>query len=205
MSKQSAQILDGVRRVFWDMDGTIIDSEPLHYEAFRRTLLPHVLSAEQYASFFYGTTDLEGFVAIHAALGTPPPGAWQEFLATKQRLFTELLASEIPVLPGVDAILAEVAARNIPQCVFTSSDEVTASRMLRAAGVHHWFDAVLSAEAAGSKRTRSTYDALVLQFGLVPQDCLLLDDNDQVLDTAARAGWRTYATQPATWALQLAV
>src|SRR5258706_6967583 len=58
-------ILDNMnyKAVLFDMDGVIVDSEPLHVAAFQATLknYGHDLTGEQYKQHFAGRTDEAGF------------------------------------------------------------------------------------------------------------------------------------------------
>ena len=54
MGDEMTGVLSGIRAVFWDNDGVLVDTEPLYYQATRETLatVGIELTPEQYYQFF---------------------------------------------------------------------------------------------------------------------------------------------------------
>ena len=91
---------EGIEAVIFDMDGVLVDSEPLHMDATRRLLATYGVGYSQEANEeFIGFTDVEIFTILRARHGLLPG---TDVLA---RQFAEhliaLLRREAVPLPGV--------------------------------------------------------------------------------------------------------
>ena len=98
--------------VIFDMDGVIVDSEPLHERAFR-----HVLAEIGYAEThgidfpsYYGKSDVH--VWRDFIDRQQPPHTLPELLSRKEKHFETLLPAERPIFPGLPEMLVRTAARD---------------------------------------------------------------------------------------------
>ena len=92
--------------IIFDMDGVIVDSEPLHERAFREVLEEIGYGRSHGIDFpaYYGMSDLvvwRDFMARHR-----PPQSLEELLARKEEKFTALLQREEPIFDGLPELLA---------------------------------------------------------------------------------------------------
>src|SRR5437773_9558333 len=86
--------------IIFDMDGVIVDSEPLHERAFREVLAEIGFGQTHGIDFpaYYGKSDLEvwrDFIASHQ-----PSAPLGESLPRKETRFAELLRRAAPVFTG---------------------------------------------------------------------------------------------------------
>ncbi|MCX8107791.1 MAG: HAD family phosphatase, partial [Verrucomicrobiae bacterium] len=93
------------RAVIFDMDGVIVDSEPLHERAFLEIFEEMGYRDNHGIDFkaYYGRSDRalwEDFVARHK-----PPYPFEHLVAWKQSRLIELLRRERPVFPEVPGLL----------------------------------------------------------------------------------------------------
>ncbi|RPJ75342.1 MAG: HAD family phosphatase, partial [Acidobacteria bacterium] len=62
-----------IRAIIFDMDGVLLDSEPLHFEATRDLLAEHGVSyAPAHDENFFGCTDRDVFTALKARYRLAP-------------------------------------------------------------------------------------------------------------------------------------
>ena len=97
--------------IIFDMDGVIVDSEPLHERAFREVFeeigFGHTHGID--FSAYYGKSDLvvwRDFIARHR-----PPQPLEELLARKEAKFAALLQREEPIFNGLPELLEKVSAQ----------------------------------------------------------------------------------------------
>ena len=121
------------KAVFWDMDGTLVDSEPLHAAALASAMLSeglvppadlHERALGQTAPHIYGMMREE------FGLTLPFPD-WIE------RKYSHYLAdlSGLRPRPGAIEIFREINARGIPQAVVSNSDRMVVDANLSAVGL----------------------------------------------------------------------
>src|SRR2546428_10620913 len=119
--------------IIFDMDGVIVDSEPLHERAFR-DVLEEIGCGENHGIDFpayYGKSDLvvwRDFMARHR-----PPQSLEELLARKEEKFAALLQREEPIFDGLPALLEKVSSRG-PLALASGSRHPTINGVLECRG-----------------------------------------------------------------------
>ena len=103
--------------VIFDMDGVIVDSEPLHERAFLEVLEEIGYGQTHGIEFpaFYGKSDLvvwRDFIARHR-----PAQPLEELLARKEKKFGALLQQEEPIFSGLPELLAKLSPRCLRACL----------------------------------------------------------------------------------------
>lgn len=109
----------------FDFDGLLVDTERLHYEAYRETCAVRGLDLNwdmhEYgrAAYFHASRLREVLMArFPEVLGRDD--LWEAFYAEKKERFIEL-AQSVQLMPGVEALLKEIAAANKQRAVVTNS------------------------------------------------------------------------------------
>jgi beta-phosphoglucomutase len=104
----------------FDFDGVLVDTEPLHYEAYRRACLKQGIewgfSFERYCKEAHG--EAQGIKK--ALVGLFPEIGWESIAAEKKRAYVELIGTQsLGLMPGVQAVLEALQGRQ--SCVVTNS------------------------------------------------------------------------------------
>lgn len=180
-----------VRAVIFDMDGTLLDTEAEH----RRTM------AEAAAMLGWPFSDevLLAMVGIHRdanrlmlaeRFGADFP--MEQFYADSDRLFEAALEAVIPMRPGVEAMLAQIAAAGIPMAVATSTEAPYACRRLEKAGLLDYFDVVVTRnDVERPKPHPEPYLLAARRLGVAVTDAVAVEDSYAGVRSAARAGIAT--------------
>jgi HAD superfamily hydrolase (TIGR01509 family) len=178
--------------VLFDVDGTLIDSNGAHAEAWAAALRAHGCSADvQQIRRFIGKgadrllPEVAG-VSDDSALG-------RGIAARKRALFAAMLPSLQPTR-GARALLEFLRGRGLKLAVTTSAGDDEAHAILERAGVADLLpDRVTKDDAAESKPAGDIVQAALEQCRTRPEAAVLVGDTPYDLEAAARAGVRAIA------------
>lgn len=168
-----------------DLDGVIVDSEPLSAAALMEELAAigaHV-TEEEIARDFTGRS----FVSVAAALRARIPHFPEDFEARyRARLFAAFDAHLEPT-PGVVAALDRIRA---PMRIATSSTPVRAERALRATSLWERFGTCVdtASEVPNGKPAPDLFLLSARRGGADPAACVVVEDSAPGLEAAAAAG-----------------
>ena len=177
--------------VIFDVDGTLIDTNGLHVEAFRRAFDAHgyhVLPDRIAVEIGKG-----GDTLVPSILGQAADRKDGDRIRGDQpKRFAELAeAHGLAVFPGARDLLAAVRARGLQVVIATSSGQAQIDSIERYSG---WAftqdaDAVVRADDAGtSKPAPDLVAAAVARTGLSPAQCVMVGDTPYDATAAAGAG-----------------
>src|SRR5215469_8371409 len=134
------------RAVLWDMDGTLIDSEELHWISWRNTLAYEgiTLTREQFLSSFGQRNDS----ILPQWLGTAAsPERIEEISNAKEELYRDLIRRDgISPLPGVAHWIHRLHQQGWLQAVASAAPRANIDVVLEALAATHVFQGVVSAE-----------------------------------------------------------
>ena len=168
-----------------DLDGVVVDSEPLSAAALMEELaaIGARVTLEEIARDFTGRS----FVSVAAALRARIPDFPDDFEARyRARLFAAFDAHLRPT-PGVVRALDAVRA---PMRIATSSTPVRAERALRACGLWERFAGLVdtASEVPRGKPAPDLFALSAARGGADPARCVVVEDSAPGLQAAAAAG-----------------
>ena len=178
------------RAFIFDMDGVIVDSEPLHTATKMETFHHFGITfeerrLEQYA----GRTSKELF--SDALADCPTALTWKELADYKHRLYIDRLthAADIVPIPGVVQLIARLHTKGNLLAVASSTGRNIIEMVLRRFGVRPYFTAVISgAELPRSKPDPAIYRKAADSLGIVPVHCTVIEDAAAGIAAAKAAG-----------------
>ncbi|MCS7314712.1 MAG: HAD family phosphatase [Bryobacteraceae bacterium] len=174
--------------IFFDFDGVLADTEPLHYRAWRDALEPlgFDFTWEVYRSDFIGLSDSD-LVRRLARRATPPldPAAlWARF-PEKQRLFLRFATADPPISqPTIDMIFSLV---HYKLAIVTSTSISEIRPILRAAGIEQRFQTIVASEDVARHKPDPEPSLLAMQRLAVTRG-LAIEDSDAGERSAHAAG-----------------
>ena len=170
------------------MDGLLLDSEAVQKAAMRSVAgeLGYSL-ADEVLLATVGVERARNRVTLQHALGGGFP--LDAFYAEVDRRFAAVVASGMPLRPGVDELLAVCDTFRLPRAVATSTAAPWAQQRLASAGLLSRFDAVVTvSDVARPKPAPDPYLAAAAAIGARPAHCLALDDSANGVRSALAAG-----------------
>lgn len=173
--------------VFWDMDGTLVDSEPLwgiatfeFSERLGRRLTPE-LRAQTVGGSLLNTMEI---CARHAGLEVED----LDVPAERRRIYDRVgeLIADIAPNPGVTDLLEDL--HPLPMLVTTNTERELADPSIAAVGAHHFVDSISGDEVARPKPDPEMYLEAARRVGADPRDCLVFEDSWAGMSAGAAAG-----------------
>lgn len=176
--------------VIFDMDGVLLDSEPLHYEAVR------VILAEQGVDF-----PLEDYFRY---LGTTLTSTWDDlcerypismpFDQFEARYNSDVLADYLagaPLIRGARELVVQLRDAGVPIAVASSSHRIWVDAALSGAGLREYFDQTTAGdEVSMGKPSPEIYLKAAEKLGLDPSVCIAVEDAPAGVESARAAGMK---------------
>jgi len=180
------------RAVLWDLDGTLIDSMPYHWQAWNDVLQP--LGYHFSVESFLPTIGLrnEEIVRDFLKLDRPADDLERIVLAKEERYRAILRERGLALLPGVDDWLTRLAAAGWRHAIVTSAPRLNVEATVHAGGLDRRVDLIVCAEdVLNGKPHPEPFLLAADQLGVDPARCIVVEDAPAGLQGARRAGMKT--------------
>jgi beta-phosphoglucomutase len=200
-----------IRAVIFDLDGTLVDTEALHFAAFNEVLRPNGVKIpfDDYTARLIGLNDRDCFTTVlrenhrdadelHVA----------ELIARKTVVYQAIVAQRDVLYPGAAKFVRDCAQR-FPLMIATGTLRAEAEAILLRTGLRELFLDIIAAEDV--ERGKPEPDGFIAALGrigyllrqrdpVLADECLVVEDTRAGVDAAHRAGMKVLAlchTSPA--------
>lgn len=180
--------------VIFDLDGTLVDSEPNYFEAGRQLLAGNGVADFTWEDHtrFIGIGTRETLTVLRERYGLEAPV--EELLAEKNRLYLDLAAARTEVFPHMRTLVRELTAAGLPLAVASGSSRAAIETVLESTGLDGEFTTVVSAEEVPrGKPEPDVFLEAARRLGVPAPDCVVLEDAPPGVEAAQRAGMRCIA------------
>jgi len=174
--------------IIFDMDGVIVDSEPLHERAFRDVFDEIGFGQTHGTDFpaYFGKSDLvlwRDFIARHR-----PAQSLEELAQRKEVRFAALLKREEPVFDGLLELLEKLAG-TYGLALASGSRHVTIDVVLALRDLRRFFHVVVSSEdVAHGKPAPDIFLRTAKLLKVAPDDCCVIEDSEAGVEAGIAAG-----------------
>ena len=185
-----------IKAVIFDLDGVLIDSEPLHCKA--DTQLLRELGADPPADYFdrfAGWKDAVMWEAIKT-----------EFHIAKS--IDEIMEMQVPIklnllkegdykaIQGIVELLEEIKAVHIPIAIASSSPKIFIEAVVEKIGIKQYFKILISGEEIErSKPEPDIFFKAASSLNVTPAECLVVEDSKSGTIAARKAGMKCIGYQ----------
>ncbi len=182
-----------IRAVILDLDGLMVDTEPLGLEAWQRCMEPAGFWLEhRHFSHLIGLGQQEtaAYLLQKSGADWTPDELLQRFW---KELFLIIGDTSLEPRPGLLMVLEKLEGAGLPLGVASNSPTGYVEHVIDKLGLVSNFDIVLGAEAVGrAKPAPDIYLEAALQLGAVPEHCLAFEDSLSGCTAALAAGMRCF-------------
>jgi beta-phosphoglucomutase len=197
------------KAIIFDFDGVVVDSEPLHYQAFVMVgkSFGYEFTYDQYMAQFIGFDDRDAFrfmlsqaiEAGHAPEIDDADAYLAELIEKKRKAFEAIAAMQTAAIPGVINLIDELHGQGFPIAIASGAVHADIEQMLRLIDRREKFEIIVAADdVAHSKPDPTTYalafEKLAAKYpdrGLTPANTLAIEDTAAGLASANGAGLQT--------------
>ena len=183
----------GFDLIIFDCDGVLVDSERLTVGMEARILTelgwPH--TPEEVVAGFMGRSPSYQRGAITARLGADAAALFDERTDAEAHA---LFDSDLIAVPGVEAVLADLAERGVPTCVASSGTHERIRRTLGRTGLLAGFEGrIFSAtEVENGKPAPDLFLHAAVRMGIDPVRCAVIEDSVYGVRGAIAAGMAAF-------------
>jgi beta-phosphoglucomutase-like phosphatase (HAD superfamily) len=174
--------------IIFDMDGVLIDSEPLHFDVLTEVLAAdgQALSRAEYEEFI-GLTNAamwQTLIARHRLVRS-----MSDYQTQFDAILLRVLLRPHAPLPGVVALITRGRDLGLRLGVASSSRQVWIDATLRSLGLSEAFDTVVSGDdVERGKPDPRIYLLAAQRLGIAPGRCLAIEDSPNGVQSARAAG-----------------
>jgi HAD superfamily hydrolase (TIGR01509 family) len=179
--------------VVFDLDGLLVDSEPLQARSFNVVLEPYGIHlTEEDFEELVGFETIDNFRVLRRrhAIDTP----LETLMERKNAAYHHLVRTELQTRTGVRELIAALQEDGAALAVASSSPRADVLLSLDAVGIRDAFSVVVTANDV--ERTKPAPDLYLLacnRLGLEPAACVAFEDSGAGLTAAVAAGLTCFA------------
>jgi beta-phosphoglucomutase family hydrolase len=175
-----------IKGIVFDMDGVLVDSEPVHIDAWNEVFAKFDLHfSHEWFNNWIGVSDRNFVAKIVEKYNIPTENA--TLLEDKRRVFETMIAQGVPTHKGVKELMPKL--HKFDKAVATSSNRSGAMLSLEGAGLLPYFKNIVTADdVLNHKPSPDCYLKAAHDLGFEPSECIGIEDSVSGIKAAKSAG-----------------
>lgn len=181
-----------IQALIFDLDGTLANTEKLHFKAWREALLQNGVVEFSFEDFLHYVGTSNEKVAGDYIQNKKIQKSREELITEKQTLYMDLIP-EVELCPGAKAILERFQGQ-MRLAVASSSHEKEIRAILEVHGLISYFPVILGGDMVQKRKPDpEIYVKAAGLLGKRPEHCLAFEDSSPGLNAAKNAGMKAIA------------
>ncbi|KID54666.1 haloacid dehalogenase [Pseudoalteromonas luteoviolacea] len=182
----------GLQAILFDFDGTLVDSEALHYASWCKVLAPYdiLISEAEFCDEFSGVPTVKTGHILQQRYNLPQSGT--ELAKLKNLQFVETAASQKPKLMPHAIDVLSLCSQHYKLALVTGSTRDEALPVLTYYGLLEFFECIVCKDdVTDPKPHPEPYCLAMAKLNISAQDAIAVEDSQTGLTSAVSAGVKT--------------
>lgn len=179
-----------IQTVIFDMDGVIVDTEPVHrYAYFKQFEELNITVTEEMYTSFTGFSTRNTFQKLKELFVIDQEV--EDLIQRKRTIFNDAFdtKSDLELLPGVEKLIKDLFANGMQLILASSASKVTIERVFSRFKLHDYFTHVVSGEDFPKSKPHPAIFEYAASLSIAPKEsCIVIEDSTNGVKAAKAAG-----------------
>lgn len=179
-----------IKAVIFDMDGVLIDAKDWHYDALNKALTTFGMSISRHDHLTtYDGLSTSQKLKMLSKIYTLPESLHGFINEMKQQYTMDIIHQSCKPMFHHQFLLSKLKEKGFKLAVASNSIRNTVNVMMNKSRLEEYFDFFLSnQDVTNAKPDPEIYTTAIQKFGLTPQECIIVEDNERGLKAAYASG-----------------
>ena len=179
-----------IQTVIFDMDGVIVDTEPVHrYAYFQHFSELNIDVSEELFTSFTGNSTRNVFQRVNSIFNLNADV--EELILRKRTIFNDAFdhKEDLELLEGVENLIINLHENGVELILASSASKVTIDRVFRRFGLHPYFSNIVSGEDFPKSKPHPAIFEFAASLSKAPKEnCIVIEDSTNGVLAAKAAG-----------------
>lgn len=179
-----------IQTVIFDMDGVIVDTEPVHrYAYFKQFAELDIQVTEQMYTSFTGFSTRNTFQKVKETFGLEHEV--EDLIQRKRTIFNDAFDTkkDLELLDGVRELIKDLHQNGIQLILASSASKVTIARVFNRFGLDPYFTHKVSGEDFPQSKPHPAIFEYAATLSIAPKErCIIIEDSTNGIKAAKAAG-----------------
>ena len=179
-----------IQTVIFDMDGVIVDTEPVHrYAYFKQFSELNISVTQEMYTSFTGFSTRNTFQKLKELFVIDQEV--EDLVQRKRTIFNDAFdtKSDLELLPGVEKLIKDLFANGMQLILASSASKVTIERVFSRFKLHDYFSHVVSGEDFPKSKPHPAIFEHAASLSITPKEsCIVIEDSTNGVKAAKAAG-----------------
>jgi len=189
------------KAVIFDMDGVIINSQPLHYKTdiavLKKAGYPAVMET---VVKYTGISNPDRWPKYQETLNLSYSA--ETLIEWQTQLIMEIFdEAPLDAIEGIPELLSHISEKGLRIALASSSQHALIELVLKKFGISHYFEVIVSGEdVSKGKPAPDVFLRTAEKLGIAPEHCIVIEDSPHGIQAAKNAKMRCIAYRnPSTY------